>query len=107
MADTASLPPSSSGGASQARVSTPKARNYLIQLCKHFGHKIPTSFADNKGRIAFDGGVCELNADDENVLVMVVSASGPDKLATLEDVIDRHLKRFAFKEELSVAWVRG
>lgn len=102
MADTASLPI-----ASQARVSTPKARNYLIQLCKHFGHKIPTSFADNKGRIEFDGGVCELNADDENVLVMVVSAGGPDKLATLEDVIDRHLKRFAFKEELSVAWVRG
>ena len=102
MADTASLPI-----ASQARVSTPKARNYLIQLCKHFAHKIPATFADNKGRIEFDGGVCELNADDESALVLAVSAGSADKLATLENVVDRHLKRFAFKEELSVAWVRG
>lgn len=102
MADTASLPI-----ASQARVQTPKARNYLIQLCKHFAHKIPATFADKKGRIEFDGGVCELNADDENALVLAVSAGSADKLATLEDVVDRHLKRFAFKEELNVAWVRG
>jgi len=102
MADTASLPI-----ASQARVSTPKARNYLIQLCKHFAHKIPATFADNKGRIEFDSGVCELNADDETVLVLAVSAGSADKLATLEDVVDRHLKRFAFKEDLNVAWVGG
>lgn len=102
MADTASLPT-----ASQARVSTPKARNYLIQLCKHFAHKIPATFADNKGRIAFDGGVCELDADDESALVLAVSAAGAEKLAALEDVVDRHLKRFAFKEELNIAWVRG
>ena len=93
--------------ASQARVQTPKARNYLIQLCKHFAHKIPATFADNKGRIEFDGGVCELNADDENALVLAVSTGSAEKLATLEDVVDRHLKRFAFKEELNVAWVRG
>ena len=101
MADTASLPI-----ASQARVQTPKARNYLIQLCKHFAHKIPATFVDNRGRIEFDGGVCELDAGDENALVLAVSTTGADKLATLEDVIDRHLKRFAFTEELSVAWIR-
>ncbi len=101
MPDTASLPI-----ASQARVKTPKARNYLIQLCKHFAHKLPATFADNKGCIEFDGGVCELDADDENALVLAVSASGSDKLVTLEDVVDRHLKRFAFTEELSVAWIR-
>lgn len=102
MADTASLPI-----ASQARVPTPKARNYLIQLCKHFAHKIPAAFAGNKGRIVFDGGVCELDGDDEGVLVLAVSATGAEKLAALEDVVDRHLKRFAFKEELTIAWVRG
>ncbi|RYE39875.1 MAG: DUF2218 domain-containing protein [Hyphomicrobiales bacterium] len=102
MADTASLPT-----ASQAAVSTPKARSYLIQLCKHFAHKIPAAFADNKGRIEFDSGVCELNADDENALLLAVSTPSADKLGALEDVVDRHLKRFAFKEELNIAWVRG
>ena len=92
---------------SHARIQTPKARNYLIQLCKHFAHKIPAAFADNKGRIEFDGGVCVLNADDESALVLAVSAGSADRLTALEDVVDRHLKRFAFKEELSVAWVRG
>lgn len=93
--------------ASQARIRTPKARNYLIQLCKHFAHKIPAAFADNKGRIEFDSGVCELNADDESALVIAVSAGDEGALAALEDVVDRHLRRFAFKEELNVAWVRG
>lgn len=102
MADTASLPI-----ASQARVQTPKARSYLIQLCKHFAHKIPATFADNHGNIQFDGGACDLNADNANALVLAVSASGPNTLTTLEDVVERHLRRFAFKEELSVQWVRG
>jgi len=91
---------------SLASIRSEKARGYLVQLCKHFAHKIETTHADNRGRLAFDGGVCDLNAADPNVLIAQVSTSDPAKLATLEDVIERHLKRFAFKEELSVQWVR-
>lgn len=92
--------------ASQARVQTPKARNYLVQLCKHFAHRIPATFADNHGRIQFDGGARELDADDAGALMLAVSASDADKLTTLEDLVERHLS-FAFKEELGVPWVRG
>ena len=56
--------------ASQARVQTPKARNYLVQLCKHFAHRIPATFADNHGRIQFDGGARELDADDAGALML-------------------------------------
>ena len=91
---------------SRAQIATPKAASYLIQLCKHFGHKIEASYADNTGRVVFDGGVCTLNSEDPNTLIAEVSADSDDKLATLEDVIERHLKRFAFKEELNVQWVR-
>lgn len=90
-----------------ASIRTEKARGYLIQLCKHFAHKIEATFADNKGRIAFGAGVCELNAEDERVLIAQVSTIDETQLATLEDVVERHLKRFAFKEELSVQWIRG
>lgn len=89
-----------------ANIRTEKARGYLIQLCKHFAHKIEATFADNRGRIAFGAGVCELNAEDEHVLVAQVSTTDETQLAMLEDVVERHLKRFAFKEELSVQWVR-
>lgn len=91
---------------SRASISMEKARGYLIQLCKHFGHKIEATYADNKGRVVFDAGVCDLNADDPNVLVAQVSTPDETQLTRLEDVIERHLKRFAFKEELSVQWVR-
>jgi len=89
-----------------ANIRTEKARGYLIQLCKHFAHKIDATFADNKGRIAFGAGVCELNAEDENILIAQVSTADETQLTTLEDVVERHLKRFALKEELSVQWVR-
>ena len=89
-----------------ANIRTEKAQGYLIQLCKHFAHKIDASFADNKGRIAFGAGVCELNAEDTHLLIAQVSTTDETQLATLEDVVERHLKRFAFKEDLSVQWVR-
>lgn len=93
--------------ASDARIATPKARGYLVQLCKHFAHKTPASFDNNLGRIEFTAGVCELNAEDPDALAIHVSASDDTKLTTVEDVIERHLRRFAFKEDLTINWVRN
>jgi hypothetical protein len=93
--------------ASTTRVATPKARSYLIQLCKHFAHGIPATFAGNQGRIEFNGGVCDLDAEDATALAMTISTVDPAQLSTLEDVVDRHLRRFAFKEELAIQWTRA
>ena len=93
--------------ASQTRVKTEKARGYLVQLCKHFAHKTDASFAGNRGRIRFTAGLCELNAEDAGALAITVSTADPNQLSTLEDVIDRHLRRFAFKEELAIQWTRA
>ena len=67
------------------------------QLCKHFAHKIQASFDADSGRIAFPFGLCEL-ATGEDLLVMCVSAANDEDLARMEDVIARHLVRFAFRE---------
>ncbi len=91
---------------SRADIRTARARNYLIQLCRHFGHRIEATHSDNRGRIVFGAGVCDLNAEDPDILRAEMSARGEAELATLEDVIERHLKRFAFKEDLSVQWIR-
>jgi hypothetical protein len=91
---------------SLARVKTPKARGYLTQLCKHFAHKIPASFADNHGVIQFAAARCELNAAAETLLQIECSAPDDNQLCTVEDVVERHLRRFAFKELLSIRWVR-
>lgn len=93
--------------ASQARIATPKSRSYLVQLCKHFAHKIPATFADNQGSIQFAVGISKRDAEDPDALVIRTSASNDANLTTLEDVVERHLRRFAFKEDLAIQWVRA
>jgi hypothetical protein len=88
---------------SRADVPTPKAASYLAQLCKHFAHKIPAVVDGDTGRIDFDAGVCRLSAQD-GVLTMTIEAADAAALAQLQDVVARHLVRFAFREELAIDW---
>ncbi|MDP3383169.1 MAG: DUF2218 domain-containing protein, partial [Phenylobacterium sp.] len=81
---------------SLASVPTAHARRYMIQLCKHFGHKVETRFDDQTGEIVFEGGVCRLGAGPVALDLQVESASAETR-ARLEGVIDSHLKRFAFR----------
>lgn len=89
---------------SQASVPTAHARRYMVQLCKHFGHRVETRFDDQTGEIVFDGGVCRLGAGPV-ALDLQVEAPTAETRARLEGVIDSHLKRFAFREpEMAVTW---
>ena len=88
---------------SGAEVATPNASRYLQQLCKHFAHKRPVEFTPETGSIAFTGGECQLAAKD-GVLAMSVTASGAEDLSLLQDVVARHLERFAFREPLAIEW---
>jgi uncharacterized protein len=88
---------------SVATIATPNARKYLAQLCKHFQHKLPANFADSAGTIDFPIGRCGLRAKDGELKILLAS---PDaiQLTQLQDVVARHLVRFAFREELAIAW---
>ena len=92
--------------ASVARIATPNAAKYLVQLCKHFQHKLPAEWTENAGSIEFTAGRCRLSAADGE---LVISLASPDEalLRQLEDVVARHLVRFAFREELAIAWSRS
>jgi hypothetical protein len=86
-------------------VNTPQAARYLTQLCKHFEHKLPVTHGDGKGRIPFSTGDCLLSAK-EGVLTLTVNAPDEAGLAQLEDVVERHLVRFAFREDMALTWSR-
>jgi hypothetical protein len=90
---------------SVAIVPTDKAQRYMSQLVKHFAHKAQTGLGDETGHIAFDFGRCDLDARADR-LAMTASALDPQALVRLENVIVRHLQRFAFREPVAVAWVR-
>lgn len=80
-----------------ATVATPKAAGYAAQLARHFAHRIPARFEGNDGEITFPAGVCRLHAEGDR-LTMTVEGATPEAIATLQDVIARHLVRFAFRD---------
>lgn len=95
----------SSKATSIARIATPKARGYMIQLCKHFGHKVEASYTDTTGRIAFGERICELDSSQTDLLAITLHAGTEAELHAVEDIVACHLVRFAFKEDLAIQWV--
>ncbi len=87
-----------------AIMPTPNAKRYLGQFCKHFAHKLPVELAEDNtsGQVSFGSGTCLLAAD--NAKLKLVLDAPEESMAALQDVVVRHLVRFAFREELTVNW---
>ncbi len=83
---------------------TAHASKYLQQLCKHWSHKGEVSFDETRGSVTFrTGNRVELVAHEDRLSLQ--AATGPrGDLALWQDVIDAHLCRFAFREELTINW---
>ncbi|MFY2823831.1 aldolase/citrate lyase family protein [Ruegeria sp. MALMAid1280] len=85
-------------------VETAAASKYLQQLCKHWSHKAEVFFDETKGSVTFpDGDSLTLKANGDSL--SLTAATGPrGDLARWKDVIEAHLVRFAFHEELRIDW---
>jgi hypothetical protein len=88
---------------SHADVVTDRPSPYLLQLCKHFRHKLDVTFDERAGTIPFAFGRCELRAGD-GVLALEAIAAAPEDLERVENVIASHLVRFGRRHELNVSW---
>lgn len=83
---------------STAHVPTASASRYLQQLCKHWAHKLEVEHDGTRGRIRFpDGTVATLDARTDALVVRLDVPDGGDA-ARMQDVVARHLDRFAFRE---------
>jgi hypothetical protein len=61
------------------------------------------TFDPQDGTIGFDIGDCKLHAEAET-LRLDVESPDTEQLDRLKDVVERHLVRFAFREELAITW---
>jgi uncharacterized protein len=88
-----------------AIIPTENARRYLGQFVKHFAHKLPfvRHESNEHGEVEFPLGLCTLDADATR-LAIIVNAGSPEEMDRLKDVVDRHLIRFAFREDLAIDW---
>lgn len=88
--------------------ATDKAGRYVQQLCRHWEHHLKVEHADGVGRIVFpkdargadwpgDARVT-LEAKDDGIAIRV-DASAPRQLDGLRGAVERHIDRFAFRED--------
>lgn len=89
--------------AASAFVPTETPARYISRLCKHFAHKLPTSFDEQQGRIEFPFGLNLLQADAKGLSLRVESAN-LDDLKKLQGVVASHFERFAWQDALSLDW---
>jgi len=94
--------------ASEARISTAAGSRYLVQLCKHWGHKFSVDYTPERGRITFAADRAASFEAKPEVLVLRVEVADEGMLQRMQEVVVEHLKRFAFRENLGdVQWSRA
>jgi hypothetical protein len=92
---------------SHARVATERAARYMIQLAKHWSHKFEVRYDETSALFPLPLGTCRMTAHPDG-LDITIEAADLEDLARLEDVVAKHLDRFAFREgELRYGWTRA
>ncbi len=88
----------------KTHITTDNAASYIGKLCRHFVHKIEATYTADSGRAVFpNGGLCEMLAKDGQ-LIFIISAADPAETDKIKGVIERHLVKFAYKENLEIRW---
>ncbi|NTE85280.1 DUF2218 domain-containing protein [Agrobacterium rubi] len=85
--------------AATSELVTESGSKYLVQLFKHFAHKIEVNYSDTHGECTFDFGTASLDADADR-LKIAVTAPDEEKLDRAKSVVESHLLRFAFREDV-------
>jgi caffeoyl-CoA O-methyltransferase len=89
---------------STAMVSTDRSVRYAKQLVAHFSNRIePARTPDGRVVLPFPAGTCTVTPLPRNI-ELIAAADDAEKLANVQDVVGRHLVRFATHDELHVEW---
>jgi hypothetical protein len=88
---------------SEANVGLDQPRRYMTQLCKHFEHRLQVAYEGDRGSIVFGAGICLMQAGTDK-LTLRVQSPGADGVPQLQDVVARHLLRFAFRAPPDITW---
>jgi uncharacterized protein len=92
---------------STAKIETVHAGKYLVQLAKHWSHRFPDlTWNETRADIPFPTGQCVITSN-ENILAIALTVPDEETASRMEDVVEEHLKRFAFRESLEIIWQRA
>lgn len=89
---------------SAADVVIDRPERYGKQLASHIGHRVEITELDNGWLAAIGDGTGRI-LPGEGVLRLEAEAESPEMIARIQDVLERHLRKFATKAgELEVNW---
>ena len=77
-----------------AQITTDSPQRLITRLCKHWGHKFPVSFDEQRGEIQLGLGPCVLEAQQGSLHVRVQAADN-EQLLRLQTIVSEHLQRMA------------
>lgn len=92
---------------SKATVSTSHGSSYLKRLCRHFSHKVPTTFTTSQGRIELPFAICRIDVDEHHMYLSIEDAESTSRIEKAEKVVADHLVRMANKDTPVVVWNRS
>jgi hypothetical protein len=79
----------------------------MSKLGQHWSYRFPVAFEPaDTCRVKLTHAVCVLHAGPEALAVEVTTDPAEDQ-SRLEDVVEEHVKRFGFREELVFPWERA
>lgn len=82
-----------------ARFETEQASKYVAALCKHFAHKVDAEHSENAGQAALPGAQLTLKATP-GALEINLQSNTLRELTKGRYILEDHLVRFAFREQL-------
>ena len=88
---------------SRGVTKTESARRYMTQLAKHWSHKYEVTFDETDATIALPAGPFTMHVEPEQ-LVLTLDIEDPELMTRMQGVVERHVQRFAFREELAFSW---
>ena len=84
---------------------TERPERWAKQLVSHLSHKV-THEKTERGDELTIGDALGIVSVGSGVIALEAYANSPESLARVEDVLGRHLERFAEKDGLTVTWSR-
>lgn len=88
---------------STAEVATENAASYMRKLCAHWSHKFAVTVEGDHGSIELPAARCDLRASSALLTVRLELKEDADE-ARMRRVVEEHLQRFGFREELVFLW---
>ena len=86
-----------------AEVQIERPERYGKQLASHLGHKAEVTDLPNGWSLAIAGGT-GLVLPGDGVLTLVAEAPDQESTDRIKFVLEKHLRQFATKLELSIDW---